>query len=166
MVFMALIIVGWYPKEPSSQGTSIAGTFSSKKRTREADPGAHSINPRNPTCGMAREAANCASAPFGSLTSLMGCSGDDRDAILHRTGRWERSCDGWESERQTKTAISRSLGGAFSAGSAAAIDSRYRVVEFRPIVRNKLSSGGEGGGITGVAVSMGGTRFRFLERLT
>lgn len=114
---------------------------------------------------MAREVAKCASAPFGSRTSLTGCSGDDREAILHRTGRWEWSCDGWESERQTKTATSRGLGEVFSADGAAAIDSRCRVVEFRPIVRNELSSGGEGGGITGVVVSMGGTRFRFLERL-
>lgn len=85
--------------------------------------------------------------------------------MLHSTGRWEWSCDGCESERQTKTARSRGLDGVFSAGSTAAIDSRCRVVEFRPIVRNKLSSGGEGGCIIGIALSIGGTRFRFRERL-
>lgn len=84
--------------------------------------------------------------------------------MLHSTGKWEWSCDGWESERQTKTARSRGLDKVFSAGSTA-IDSRCRVVEFRPIVKNRLSSGGEGGGITGVALSIGGARFRFRERL-
>lgn len=41
-------------------------------------------------------------------------------------------------------------------------------MEFRPIVKNEVSSGGGGGGsvdAAGVEISMGEIRFRFRERL-